>query len=169
MCNSHWERLSPEDTAHSGSGQFSFPEASSKIQNSIKCSFGQLFNTSVCCPIGRGVQLQPPHLLQADRLTWSLCLPGWHFQTSKGSSAASRSAIWLLTHWQATRSTDGTWPCSMDSGDGVHLPGAARTTKVRTQPNGPLVKSQTKHSETACELEGKKELEGTTTSVRFRQ
>lgn len=142
MCNSHWQRLSPEDMARSGSGQFFFPKASSKFQNSIKCSFGQLCNTNVCCPVERGVQPQPAHLLQADGLTWSLCVPGWHFQISKGSLAALRSAIWLLTHWQATRSTNGTWPCLMDSGDGAHLLGAARTTKVRTQPDGPLVKSQ---------------------------
>lgn len=47
----------------------------------------------------------------------------------------------------------------MDSGNGVHLLGAARTTKVRTQPNGSLVKSQTKHSKTACKQEEKKSLE----------
>lgn len=63
MCNSHWQRLSPEDMARSGSGQFCFPKASSKFQNSIKCSFGQLCNTSVCCPVVRGVQPQPSHLL----------------------------------------------------------------------------------------------------------
>lgn len=64
MCNSHWQRLSSEDTDHSDSGQFCFPKASSKFQNSIKCSIGQLCNT-----IGRSVQPQPPHLLQADGLT----------------------------------------------------------------------------------------------------
>lgn len=53
MCNSHWQRLSAEDTAHSGSGQFYFPKASSKFQSSIKCSFGQLCSTNVCCPVVR--------------------------------------------------------------------------------------------------------------------
>lgn len=171
MCNS--QRLSPEDAAHSGIGQFCFPKASSMFQNSIKCSFGLLCSTNVCCPVGRGVQLQPP-LLQADELTWSFYVPGWRFQTSKSSSAALRSATWLPTHSRATRSTNGTWPCLMDSGDGVRLLGAARTTKVRTQPNATLVKSRTKHSKNKClwtggGFGGKEELGGATISVRFWQ
>lgn len=77
-------------------------------------------------------------------------MPGWHFQIFKGSSPALRSATWLPTHWQATRSINGIWPYLMDSGDGVQLLGAARTTKVKTQPSGHFVKYQTKQFKKKC-------------------
>lgn len=69
MCNSCWEQLSPGDTAHSESGKFCFPKASSKFQSSIKWGFGQLCSTDVCCPVGRDIHLQSPWLLQVDGLT----------------------------------------------------------------------------------------------------
>lgn len=139
-CNSIWEQLSSWDTAHSGSGKFCFPKASPKTQSSIKWSFGQLCSTNIFFLIGRGTHMQLLWLLWADELTMIFCVLGWHFLIFKGNSPAWRSAIWLLTHWQATRSTNGTWPCSMDSGYGVQQLEVARTTQVETQPSGHLVK-----------------------------
>lgn len=69
ICNSFWEQLSSWNTAHSGSGKFCFPRASSKTQSSIKWSFGQLCNTNICFLVGRGIHMLLLWLLWADELT----------------------------------------------------------------------------------------------------